>query len=54
MKMTDATFSSDIYRKRESRILMFTLTWKFGNQENQAQQNKAPVKQQEKSNDMDL
>ncbi len=51
MIMSDASFTSDIYRKRESRILIFNLTWKFGKTD--AAVEKKP-KQQDRPADIDF
>jgi len=52
MHMSDATFNSDFYRKRESRILTFNLTWKFGKLEGQASEKKP--RSMERPADMDF
>lgn len=52
MHMNDATFISDFYRKRESRILTFNLTWKFGKLDGAAA-DKRP-KTQDRPSDMDF
>ncbi len=52
MHMGDASFNSDFYRKKESRILTFNLTWKFGKLEGQAPEKKPRT--MDRSSDMDF
>jgi hypothetical protein len=50
--VSDPSFNSSIYRKKESRILTLNLTWKFGSTDVKAAERKP--KQQERSSDMDF
>ncbi|MBC7426736.1 MAG: outer membrane beta-barrel protein, partial [Bacteroidia bacterium] len=43
IKSSDINFISDSYRKRESRILNFALTWKFGKSFSVSEKKTKPV-----------